>query len=130
MAYFIAYDTYGNLTMLSETILGIRENETVKECQGEYPNDSQYYWDKTLLEFVKKPAREITKLEYMNRFYDYELAAIYTLAKTTIQIEIWLERFKFATVIDLNDLQIIQGMLSLEDHNIIALGRAAEILTQ
>ena len=70
----------------------------------------------------------ITKLEYMNRFHDDELATLYTAAKANVQIEIWLEKFKLAEFIDLPDARTIAGVQALEAAGIIGTGRAAEIL--
>lgn len=71
----------------------------------------------------------LTKLEYMNRFTDAELAGIYTAAKTVIAVEVWLEKFKLATDINLTDQRTIDGLHALEDAGLLAEGRAAEILT-
>jgi len=70
----------------------------------------------------------LTKLEYMNRFTDSELAAIYTAAKQSIEIEIWLEKFKLATEIDLSDPRTIAGVQALEAVGLIGASRADEIL--
>jgi hypothetical protein len=72
--------------------------------------------------------REITKYMYMTRFTDSELATLYTVAKSVIQIEIWLEKFKLAEVINLDDPMTIAGLHALEASGLIAAGRAAEIL--
>lgn len=70
----------------------------------------------------------ITKLEYMNRFQDQELAALYTAAKSVVQVEIWLEKFKVADFIDLADPRTAAGVRALEAAGIIGVGRANEIL--
>ena len=88
-----------------------------------YPNDYEL-----LPEVVSTIKAPITKLEYMNRFTDAELAGIYTAAKAVIQIEIWLEKFKLATEIDLTDSRTIAGVQALEAAGLIGEGRAAEIL--
>jgi hypothetical protein len=70
----------------------------------------------------------ISKLDYMDRFTDAELAGIYTAAKQFVQIEVWLEKFKLATHIDLDDPRTVSGVHSLEAAGLIGQGRAAEIL--
>lgn len=70
----------------------------------------------------------VSKLEYMNRFSDSELELIYTAAKTNIQVEVWLEKFKLAQQIDLTDPRIRSGLLALESAGLIAQGRSDEIL--
>lgn len=77
---------------------------------------------------VPDPKVPLTKLEYMNRFTDAELEGIYTAAKSTIAIEIWLEKFKLATDINLEDARTIAGVQALEAAGLLAVGRAAEIL--
>lgn len=74
------------------------------------------------------PVRRLTKLAYMNRFTDAELAGIYTAAKTVVQVEIWLEKFKLATEINLDDPETVAGLLAMEAAGLLTSGRAAEIL--
>ena len=74
---------------------------------------------------VKPP---LTKLEYMNRFTDAELAGIYTAAKLSVAVEVWLEKFKLASEINLDDPRTATGVQALEANGLIATGRAAEIL--
>ena len=74
------------------------------------------------------PVRVLTKLQYMNRFTDAELAGIYTAAKSVVQIEIWLEKFKLASEINLDDASTIGGLQAMEASGLIGAGRAAEIL--
>ena len=64
----------------------------------------------------------------MNLFTDSELAGIYTAAKANIAIEVWLEKFKVAEIIDLLDPKTIAGLHTLEAVGLLATGRAAEIL--
>lgn len=90
--------------------------------------ESIYTWDTESCSFQVVPKRVITKLEYMNKFTDTELATIYTLAKTNVGIEIWLEKFKLASDINLDDVRTIGGVTALEQAGIIAPGRAQEIL--
>lgn len=72
--------------------------------------------------------RIITKLAYMNRFQDAELAGLYTAAKTVIQVEVWLEKFKMSENIDLDDPRTVGGVQALEAAGLLGPGRAAEIL--
>jgi hypothetical protein len=81
-----------------------------------------------LVNAVITTPREITKYMYMTRFTDAELATLYTAAKSVIQIEIWLEKFKLAEVINLDDPMTVAGLHALEASGLIAAGRAAVIL--
>lgn len=89
-----------------------------------------YYPGATLLPEPPQPMATVTltKLEYMDRFTDIELAGIYAAAKTSVQVEIWLERFKLATEVDLSDPRTVAGVQALETAGLIAPGRTAEIL--
>jgi hypothetical protein len=73
--------------------------------------------------------RTLTKLKYMNRFTDAELAAIYTTAKSNVQVEVWLDKFKLAEEINLDDPSTIAGVQALEAAGLLAKGRSTEILT-
>lgn len=73
--------------------------------------------------------RVLSKLDYMNRFADAELAGIYTAAKTVISVEVWLEKFKLASDINLDDPRTIGGLQAMEAAGLLAVGRAAEILS-
>jgi hypothetical protein len=87
-----------------------------------------------VVETVVAPRRRITKLAYMNRFTDVELATIYTVAKTNIAVEIWLAKFNATTPdidgtsIDLDDVRTIGGLHAMEAAGLLQSGRATEIL--
>lgn len=75
------------------------------------------------------PIHTLTKLEYMNRFTDAELAGIYTAAKSFVAIEVWLAKFNAVKDdIDLDDPRTVAGVQGLESAGLLAAGRAAEIL--
>jgi hypothetical protein len=70
----------------------------------------------------------------MNRFTDTELANIYSAAKSSVMVEVWLEKLNAAspeadgTSVDLDDPRTVAGIQLLEAGGLIAVGRAAEIL--
>jgi hypothetical protein len=72
--------------------------------------------------------RTISKLEYMNRFTDTELATIFTAAKSNVALEIWLEKFKLAEFINLDDPATAAGLAALTYVGILAAGRMEGIL--
>lgn len=72
--------------------------------------------------------RTLTKLEYMSRFTDAELAGIYSTAKTNVSVEIWLEKFKLASEVNLDDPAVIAGLQAMESGGLLAIGRCAVIL--
>lgn len=72
--------------------------------------------------------RPITKLAFMERFTDEELAAIYAAAKTDVRVEVWMDKLKLASEVDLADPRTQAGVQALEAMGLIAEGRAAQIL--
>lgn len=72
--------------------------------------------------------RTLTHLQYMSLFKPEELRAIYTTAKSIIDVEIWLDKFKMAGDISKDDPDTLAGLLAMESVGLIAVGRAAEIL--
>lgn len=73
--------------------------------------------------------RPISKLEFMERFTDEELAAIYAAAKTDVRVEVWMDKMKLASEIDLADPRTRAGVEALETLGLIGQGRAAEVLS-
>ena len=133
MAYY-AYDAITReLLGVSDNELPTPENGSTTEFTGVTALEirANYTWDPATVSFVEKDGankRLISKLDYMNRFTDPELVAIYTAAKTNINVEIWLEKFKLATEINLDDPRTSSGLQALETAGLIAPGRAMEIL--
>ena len=70
----------------------------------------------------------ISKLAYMERFTDAELAAIYGAAQASLAVEVWLEKFKLAELIDLADPRTLIGLQALEANGLIGPDRALEIV--
>lgn len=77
---------------------------------------------------INKADRTITKLAYMNRFTDDELELIYSAAKTSVTVEIWLEKFKLATEIWLDDPVTVAGLAAMVYIGLLYHTRPAEIL--
>lgn len=73
-------------------------------------------------------SRVLTKTQYMNRFTDAELGAIYSTAKVVVSVQVWLERFNAATEINLDSSNVIGGLHTMEAAGLIGAGRANEIL--
>ena len=70
----------------------------------------------------------LTKLEFLNRFTDTEVEGIYAAVKLSVPIEIWMDKFKLAEYINLDDKKTINGVNKLEANGLLAVGRAEEIL--
>jgi len=136
MTYQVAYNTaLGNtLVAISDQAIDAPAGVTVETRDGDMPDLSRWVWNTAILEFYEKPRRRVTKLEYMNRFTDTELATIYSAAKVSVLVEVWLAKFNAATPeadgtsVDLDDPRTVSGLHALEDGGLIGTGRAAEIL--
>lgn len=72
--------------------------------------------------------RTLTHLQYMSLFKPEELRAIYTAAKSIVDVEIWLDKFKMAGDISKDDPDTLTGLLAMEAVGLITKGRAVEIL--
>ena len=73
-------------------------------------------------------ANRITKLAFRNRFTPAEKNALYTAAKSNVDIQIYLDDVNAATFIDLQRADTRDNVHALEAAGLIAAGRAAEIL--
>ena len=99
---------------------------TLDFVKENYKND---YIQLEALSSNNQPSKRVlTHLEYMTLFKQEELISIYTLAKTSADVEIWLDKFKLASDISKDDPETIKGLLSLEAVGIISKGRTLEIL--
>lgn len=76
------------------------------------------------------PSRIVTKLAYMDRFTDAELVNIYSAAKVSVAVEVWLAKFNVSSEIDLDDPRIYAGLHALEMAGLIGSGRAQEIVNE
>ncbi len=81
-------------------------------------------------EIIQEPIKItiITKLNFLNRFTDEELAAILDAAKSSSLIAVWIKKLDLAENVDLTHEQITNGVNGLELMGLISSGRAAEIL--
>jgi len=131
MAYYAYNAVTKQLLSISEENLPVPEEGVVVELPDLTALKLQcdYAWDSETTSFNLRPqTRLISKLDYLNRFTDAEVAAIYTAAKTDVMVEIWLEKFHLASEISLDDPKTIAGINFLEQSGLITTSRAAEIL--
>lgn len=85
-----------------------------------------------LVELPDAPAppvtRSITVLAFRSRFTQAEKQAIYTAAKSSVDVQIWLDDLAVATEVILDDARTLAGLQAMESAGFIGAGRAAEIL--
>lgn len=72
--------------------------------------------------------RTLTKLEYLRRFTTEERVAIRAAAKVNPVLDDYLYMLELSEEIDLADVDIISAVNMLEQADLIAAGRAQEIL--
>lgn len=78
---------------------------------------------------IAAEAAKLTKLQFMSLFKDEELVALYTAAKQSVQVEVWLEKLKLSEMVDLMDPRTIAGVNSLAAAGLLTAERAAQILS-
>lgn len=74
------------------------------------------------------PKNAITVLAFRSRFTQAEKQAIYTAAKTSVDVQIWLDDLAVATEVILDDARTMAGVQAMESVGLISAGRSAEIL--
>lgn len=72
--------------------------------------------------------RRLTHKGFYDRFTDAEMQAILAAAETNAALKTWWEKFKLASVINLDDPATQGGVQALEIAGLIGEGRAAEVL--
>lgn len=70
----------------------------------------------------------ITRLEFRERFTPAEKVAIYTAAKQSVELQVWLDDLAAASDVRTDYPATVGGVQALEAAGLIAPGRAAEIL--
>jgi len=89
------------------------------------------FQDGVLIDTIEHPEPVVTtvsKLEFMNRLTQEELISIYTAAKISVQIEIFLAKFNVApNEIHLDNPELISSLIAMENAGILVSGRATQI---
>lgn len=99
----------------------MRIEKTVKGGRISYEKDEVIFQD-------LEPVTVITRLAFMEKFTTPELVAIYTEAKTAVELEVFLDKVKAADEVDLTDSRTREGVAVLASMGLIGEGRAVEIL--
>ncbi len=122
--------------LLAGRVVGVKQLAAAIEAPGHVEIESL---DQSLIgmlyeggEFVPAPQEpeqitQISRLEFMDRF-DKDLAGVFAAAKANPDVEVWVEKVKAASSIDLTDPRTVSGVQALETAGLIAVGRADEIL--
>lgn len=88
-------------------------------------------WNTETLDYDPYPKKRVplSRLEFMERFTDAELIGIYTAAKQSVPLEIYLKKLEAAQEILLNNETTITGVNALAQFGLIAPERVSEILS-
>lgn len=73
-------------------------------------------------------SRILTHLQFMRLFTDAELQGIYAAEKGSVALEVWLDKFRVADEINLDDPEISGGVRFLESVGLLGVGRSTEVL--
>ena len=97
---------------------------------GEIPDLNKYEWHNGSLAFIEKnSSRFMTQEAFTRRLTDQEMRNIYQASKVSIDVEIWLDRFKMAKEIDLDDPFLVNGLNGLAANGLLSVERVQEILS-
>lgn len=130
MYYVLAEQMTGELIQVSSDYIVQGEGQIVKLRQGDIPDLNKFEWDKGQLAFVEKnTSRFMTQEVFTSRLTDQEMRNIYQASKVNIDVEIWLDRFKMAKEIDLDDAFLVNGLHGLAMAGLLTTERVQEILS-
>lgn len=130
MYYILADQTTGELIQISSDPIIQGDGQIVKIRQGDIPDLSKFEWNNGQLAFVEKnTSRFMTQEAFTRRLTDQEMRGIYQASKVNIDVEIWLDRFKMAKEIDLDDPFLVNGLHGLAMVGLLSTERVQEILS-
>lgn len=130
MYYILADQMTGELIQVSSEPIIQGEGQIVKVRQGDIPDLSKFEWNNGQLAFVEKnTSRFMTQEAFTRRLTDQEMRNIYQASKVNIDVEIWLDRFKMAKEIDLDDTFLVNGLHGLAMVGLLSTERVQEILS-
>ena len=129
MIYILCNVETGELLGISEEAISASGAPLqVRTIDRDMPDMTKVTWSRNLLDFVDKPVRALTKLEYLRRFTAEERINVRTVAKTNAALEDFMVLMDLASEINLDDPDTIAGVHMLEAAGLLAQGRASEIL--
>lgn len=82
-------------------------------------NKKQWNPETSLMEDWEPPVRVISKFQFLKRFSAEKRAALLTLAKTDVMVEVFMTMLNAAQEVDLDDQETVQGIEYLVSVNAI-----------
>jgi len=131
MTYYVLANQFdGQLVQVSTELIEAGSGQLILCREGNIPDMSKFYWHGGSLAFIEKnTSRWMSKIKFLSRFTLSEKVLIYELAKTDTTVEVWLDSFRLAEEICLNDPNLREALPLFEFAGILLQGRAAEILS-
>ena len=130
MYYVLADQVTGELIQVSSEPIIQGNGQIVKVREGEIPDLNKFEWHNGSLSFIEKStSRFMTQEAFARRLTDHELRNIYQASNVSIDVEIWLDRFKMAKEIDLDDPFLVNGLNGLAANGLLSVERVQEILS-
>lgn len=127
--YVLLNQMDGALIRVSSDPIDPEPGQQVILRAGDMPDLERNYWHPGSMAFIEKnTSRIITKLAFMRRFTNTERVAIYSAEKNDINVSVWMDMFRLAQEINLDDPDLVQGIQLFELAGIIGQGRSAEVL--
>lgn len=131
MSYYLRYnrDTNNLLDISTHEMLEI-EGTVIENRAGDIPDFTKVDWNPAMLEFFNKTEdRNVSKVDFLNRFTIPERANIRVMSKQDPFVEDFLEMLKVAEFINLDDRTVTAALGYLEYVGLITPERTTEILS-
>jgi hypothetical protein len=129
MIYILCNVETGELLGISEEPISVSGSPLqVRTIDRDMPDMTKVTWERNLLDFVDRPIRTLTKLDYLRRFTAEERINIRAVCKTNAVLEDFMVLMDLASEINLDDPDTIAGVHTLEAVGLLAQGRTSEIL--
>jgi hypothetical protein len=134
MIYVLCNVDTGELLQISEElIIASGHPLMVKTLNRGCPDFMRVEWSKTLLDFIDKPLKRLTKLQFVN-LLGTSYRDILIAAKSNVDVEMFVRMLDWATPdadgtsIDLQDPRLSYALNQLELGGLLPVGKTQEIL--
>lgn len=130
MAFFMYSNITRELIDVSDIQISPLDDCAVSEISGITRAEliSKYTWDSDGCQFIIPVTKKLSKREFLKKLTPIEYASIKTAANTNAIVDYYWQLFMVADYIDLTDPDVLNGLLALESINLLASGRAQEII--
>lgn len=130
MFEYAQIDNAGNVVSVSRFTTAV-VNPSLISLEGHEADVHGKRWDGAAFVALAPvtTVQPISRLEFMDRFTDEELAAVLAAAKAVAAVEVFVKKMDAASQINLADPRTMAGVQALEAQQLIEVGRADEILT-